>query len=86
MYSGNSFSHTVSTADGLTTGVTYRYILKAVNQFGDSLQSKETRVALGNLPLAPAAPSKVESASSITSITIAWIAVLSTDNVPVSGY
>jgi|LauGreDrversion4_2_1035121.scaffolds.fasta_scaffold02153_3 hypothetical protein len=37
IYSGNSFSHTVSTLDGLSTGVTYRYILKAVNQFGDSL-------------------------------------------------
>ncbi len=38
VYSGNSFSHTVSTTDdGLTTGVTYRYILKAVNIYGDSL-------------------------------------------------
>lgn len=37
VYSGNSYSHTVSaTADDLTTGVTYRYILKASNQFGDS--------------------------------------------------
>ena len=43
-------------------------------------------MALGNLPPAPAAPFKVEAASSTTSITIAWTAVTSTDNVPITGY
>lgn len=86
VYSGNNFGYTVSTADGLTTGVTYRFILKAVNSYGDSIQSKETRVALGNLPPAPAAPFKIEAASSNSSITIAWTAVTSTDDVPIIGY
>ena len=86
IYSGTSSSHTVSTTDGLTTGVTYRYVLVASNDFGDSAKSKETRVALGNLPPTPSAPSKVETASTTTSITIAWSAVTSADSVPITGY
>jgi hypothetical protein len=86
VFSGNAFTHTVSTVDGLTTGVTYRYVLVASNMFGDSQFSSETRIALGNLPPTPTAPVKVESLSSITSISIAWSPVVSLDGVPITGY
>jgi len=50
IYSGTALSVTLTTADGLVTGTTYRFILQAVNAFGDSDASEETRVALGRVP------------------------------------
>ncbi len=60
IYSGSNISATVTTADGLVTGMTYRFVLKVFNQFGDSDQSEEIRLALGQLPLKPASPFKNE--------------------------
>ena len=47
IYNGPNISATVTTADGLVTGRTYRFVLKVFNQFGDSDQSEEIRLALG---------------------------------------
>jgi hypothetical protein len=60
------------TADSLITGEIYRYVLVCSNVFGDSPQSEETRLALGQLPVAPNAPTKVEELSTETSIAIEW--------------
>jgi hypothetical protein len=51
VYSGTALSYTIATSGGLvTTGTTYRFKIQAVNAYGDSDYSEETRVALGNLP------------------------------------
>lgn len=39
IYSGTDTTVTVSTSDGLTSGITYRYVLVASNAFGDSAKS-----------------------------------------------
>jgi hypothetical protein len=65
IYNGTQTQYTVTDQDagGLTTGTIYRYVLKANNVFGASIQSEEIRVALGSLPIAPNAPTKVEELS-----------------------
>lgn len=53
VYAGSSNSIQVGTSDGLVSGYNYRFVLVTSNVFGDSLQSEETRVALGRLPTKP---------------------------------
>ena len=86
IYEGTDLTVTVSTSDGLVAGSTYRFVLHAVNQFGESVQSEETVVALGRLPEQPSAPYKIESASSQTNIVVAWNQVPDIDGIPTLGY
>ncbi len=86
IYSGSALTATLYPSDGLTVGVTYRFILTATNEYGASDYSEETRVALGILPPQPDVPYKVESLSTETSIYIQWDAVTSTDGIDITGY
>ena len=60
----------VGVEDGLETGKIYRYVLKVKNEFGDSPQSEQIRIAMSSLPAFPDAPTKVENLSSISSIAV----------------
>jgi|LauGreDrversion4_2_1035121.scaffolds.fasta_scaffold01782_4 hypothetical protein len=73
-------------SDGLVPGTIYRFVLVATNAFGDSDQSLETRVALGNLPTKPNPPFKIETLSTNSTIAIGWDRVASDDGIPVLGY
>ncbi len=75
-----------ATTHSLVSGTTYRFYLVAVNEFGPSENSEETRAALGTYPGQPNAPYKVESESTLTSITIAWAAASEVYSTPISGY
>lgn len=87
MFSGNTLTKTLTVAaDGLVAGTTYRFILKASNEFGDSDASEETIIAVGRLPDKPSTPTKVEEDSSITSIKVSWAASADLDNVLITGY
>lgn len=64
IYEGNDLVVTVGETDGLVRGEQYRFILKAVNFFGESEPSIETFVALGRRPQKPDPPIKIEELSS----------------------
>ena len=89
VYEGLSLTVTLSTSNlslGLVAGTTYRFTLQAVNIYGSSDFSEETRVALGTLPPQPNPPTKVEALSSISSIAVTWNEVIPTDGVAITGY
>ena len=61
-------------------------MLKVYNIFGDSDQSEEIRLALGQLPQKPAAPIKIEEESTETKIMVTWAVVPDIDGIPITGY
>ena len=80
------FTSTVGVADGLTTGTNYRFVVKAVNQFGPSEPSGEIVVAIGRVPQTPDPVRKVESLSSLTTIVVEWDEVPAIDTITTTGY
>lgn len=79
-------SATVGVDDGLTAGERYRFVVKAINQFGPSEASAETTVAIGRRPSTPDAVRKVEALSSLTTIVVEWDEVPAIDGIVTSGY
>ncbi len=53
-------------------GVIYRFIVQAVNEFGDSDFSEIVKCSLGSVPQKPFSPSKIEINSTKTSIAVQW--------------
>lgn len=87
IHSGSAlFFEVDATANSLVAGTTYRFYLQAVNAFGPSGSSEETRAALGSHPNKPNAPYKIESQSSLTSITVGWDESAEVYGTPISGY
>ena len=79
-YNGLDSQYTVT---GLTTGLTYRFYLTAVNSKGESNPSQETRYTAGSPPVTPSA--LILTSSTKNSITLIWVAD-TTSILPVTGY
>lgn len=69
-YNGLTGAYSVTAADGLSSGVIYRFISRAKNLIGYSEFSVEAFIAFGDTPHKPAAPTRLVSTA--TSITVKW--------------
>jgi lysophospholipase L1-like esterase len=61
------------THTGLTNGVTYHYVVTAVNQYGESAESSEVS-ATPSIATPPLPPSNVVTQASNRTVNIAWVA------------
>jgi hypothetical protein len=78
-------SAALTTADGLTSGTTYRFYSRSQNAIGYSESSTVAFLAFGDVPSAPGAPQRVSSTR--TSLTVSWTApATAADKLPVLGY
>ena len=77
---------TVGVDEGLVAGTEYRFVVKAVNQFGPSEPSPEIMIAIGRRPSKPNPVRKVESLSSLSTIVVEWDNVPEIDSIETSGY
>ena len=76
----------VGVDDGLIAGNKYRFVVKAVNQFGPSDPSVEITAAIGDRPFTPNAVRKVESLSSLATIVVEWDEVAAVNDIITTGY
>jgi len=60
------------------SGKIYKFLFRAINAVGNSLDSDIVRFALCDMPLAPLTISKDKSKSSLSSIYVSWTAVADT--------
>jgi hypothetical protein len=80
-YTLNANTHSLSVAaDGLTTGLIYKFRFRATNAVGNSEYSDTVRFALVDTPTAPSAPSGLAQQTSESQIGFEWLAI-----VPVTG-
>ena len=86
IYESTLLTATVGVDEGLSAGEKYRFVVKAVNQFGASDPSAEATVAIGRRPSTPNPVRKVESLSSLTTIVVEWDEVPAIDNIITTGY
>lgn len=56
----------------MISGKVYKFVYRAINSVGNSLDSDVVRFALCDMPAAPTQPSKVKSLSSLSSIYLQW--------------
>ena len=75
-YDGTSLQHTLSTdpvsGDGIDSGTTYTFRVRARNVVGYSGYSNEVRYVISSPPDKPLAPTKDYERSSMTSMVIQW--------------
>lgn len=77
-YTTNLLTHTLTLADGLTTGFVYKFKFRALNSVGSSVDSNISVFALVDTPNAPNAPSVILSHTSETQIAVQWSSVVIT--------
>jgi hypothetical protein len=82
-YTSNAIIYQATVDDGLTSGKTYRFISRSVNEIGASDYSVYGYIAFGNVPEAPGSPLRVSSTE--TMIEVEWTAPSSSD-LSIKGY
>ena len=88
-YDGTSLQHTLSTdissGDGIVSGTTYTFRIRAQNVVGYSAYSTEVRYVISSPPDKPNIPTKDYTRSGMTFMYIQWSESLATET-PIIGY
>lgn len=79
----SNFTTLAKTFDGLTSGSTAKYSIRAKNSVGKSAWVAFNEVTL---PTAPGQPTSVTAIASGQSLSISWLAPTNTGNSPITGY
>lgn len=77
-YNTNLLTHQLTVIDdSLETGKIYKFVFRAINAVGDSLDSNIASYALCDVPLAPSEPTVMLSHTNESQIAVEWPAVAS---------